>query len=141
MPIDNLRGLSVQAIGKFSDGSEIPLLCQRGQLIRNPAKPKWIAPERNPKGVVERLFPVHTPDRPSHGALRSSYRHLYQPDHSPKLLPELHGWGDADDSAELIYLPGATDKKARLFPGQATQRTRAFPPLKTDINPYRRTRR
>ena len=41
-----------------------------GQFVRNPAKPKWIAPEGNPKRIIEWLFPVHAPDRPSHDALR-----------------------------------------------------------------------
>jgi hypothetical protein len=116
--IDDLGWFPIQAVGKFPDGCKIALLCLLGQFLRNPAQAKWIAPERNPKGVVERLFPVHTTDRPSHVALHFSYRHLYPPDHSPKLLLELHGCGDADDSAELIYLPGATDKRPDYLPAR-----------------------
>ena len=37
-----------------------------GQFIRNPAQSEWIASKRNPKCVIERLFPVRTADRPSH---------------------------------------------------------------------------
>jgi hypothetical protein len=70
MTIDNLRGLPVQTIGKFPDGREIALLRQCGQFLSNPAQPEWVAPERNPERIVERLFSVHTADRPSHDAPR-----------------------------------------------------------------------
>ncbi len=70
MLIDNLRGLAVEAIGYFAVISEIAPFRQCGQFIRNPAEPMRIASESNPKRVIEGLFPVHTPDRPSHDALR-----------------------------------------------------------------------
>ena len=66
----SLRGLAIQAIGKFSDGREVAPFGQCGQFISNPAKPKRIAPERNPKSIVEGLFSVHTANRPSRDAPR-----------------------------------------------------------------------
>lgn len=55
--IDDLGGLAAQAVGKFPNGREIALLRRGGQFLRNPAKPKWIAPESNPKRVLEGLSP------------------------------------------------------------------------------------
>ncbi|MET3838577.1 hypothetical protein ABIE49_000655 [Bradyrhizobium sp. OAE829] len=72
MSINHLHGLAIETVGKLPDGGEIALFCLFRQFLRNPAKSKWIAPESNPKGVIERLLPVHTTDRPSHNALRIS---------------------------------------------------------------------
>ena len=57
---------TIEAIGKFPDGCEIALLCLFSQFLRNPSKPKWIAPESNPKRIIEGLFPVHTSNWPAH---------------------------------------------------------------------------
>ena len=60
----------IQAVSKFPNGREVALLGFLSQFLRDAPKPKRIAPERNPKRIVERFFSVQTSDRPSHDALR-----------------------------------------------------------------------
>jgi len=98
----SLRGLAVQAIGKLPDGCEIALLRQDGQLLRNSAEPKWIAPESNPKRVVEWLFPVRAADRPSHDALRICFI-------IDMNLHLIHGWNYGQ--AMVKYLHGNDEGK------------------------------
>ena len=88
-PINHLRGLPVQAIGNFPDSCKIPaLLCLYSQFLRNPAKPKRIAPQSNPKRVIEGLFFVRTANWPSHDALRP-YPLLYGCNYTLKSPVEL----------------------------------------------------
>jgi hypothetical protein len=64
---------SIQPIRKFPNGREITVLGLFGQLLGNPAKPKWIASESDPQRFIKWLFPIHAADRPSHNALRISF--------------------------------------------------------------------
>jgi len=56
----------IQAVSKLPNGGEVAVLGLLGQLLRYPAKSKWITAQSDPQCVIERLFSIHTSDRSPH---------------------------------------------------------------------------
>jgi hypothetical protein len=71
-----LRGLSVEAINKFTNVMKIAFLSPIDQPVRNTAQTVGPRLKSNPQNIIERLLAVRASDRSTHSIFPAKWRKL-----------------------------------------------------------------